>query len=72
MEKTCPKCGSKHVLKIVPAASLVIPEIKKEVKEGTAKVSCGCTGTLYGVEYECGSCRFKWDAIMEKGMTGER
>lgn len=71
MKKICPKCGSENVLKIVPAVSLVIPEIKKEVKAGTAKVSCGCTGTLYGVEYQCKSCHFKWDDIMERGMTGE-
>ena len=42
MAKKCFRCGSEKLVKVVPAKALVIPEIKQEVEDGTAVVSCGC------------------------------
>lgn len=70
MARKCPRCGSENTVKVVPAASIAIPEIKKEVEEGTAITTCCCGGGNSGVQYKCKDCKFKWDDMIEKGMKG--
>lgn len=72
MSKKCIKCGSENVIKIVPAASMVIPEVKQEVKEGRAKVSCCCAGGFSGTSYKCKDCGFKWDSQIEEHMEKQQ
>lgn len=69
MGKYCPRCKSEHIIKIVPAKSIVIPEVRKEIENGTARASCGCVGHFWGEEYECRDCGFHWDPLIEKGMA---
>ncbi|MGI6722119.1 MAG: hypothetical protein ACOX4I_06165 [Anaerovoracaceae bacterium] len=66
--RTCPKCGSENYVKVVGAKSLIIPEIKDEVKQGITEIACGCHGTFSGVEYRCRDCGFRWDDLIERGM----
>ena len=58
----------KKLVKVVPAKALVIPEIKQEVEDGTAVVSCGCAGFLSSHMTRCRNCGFEWDDIMEQQM----
>ena len=68
MAKKCFRCGSEKLVKVVPAKALVIPEIKQEVEDGTAVVSCGCAGFLSSHMTRCRNCVFEWDDIMEQQM----
>ena len=68
MAGKCFRCGSDNLVKVVPAKSLVIPEIKQEVETGIAEVSCGCTGFFSSHITRCRNCGFKWDDIMERQM----
>ena len=63
MAKKCFRCGSEKLVKVG-----VIPEIKQEVEDGTAVVSCGCAGFLSSHMTRCRNCGFEWDDIMEQQM----
>lgn len=68
IEKTCFRCGSKRVAKVVPASALCVPEIRKDVEEGRAVTNCCCGGTAGSGIYRCLDCNFEWDRYMELSM----
>ena len=68
MEKKCYQCGSKNIAKVVPASIASIPEIKKDIMEGRAVVSCCSAGRASGGLYRCKDCNFEWDHYYEIGV----
>lgn len=68
MAKTCYRCGSENLIKVVSAKSLVVPEIKAQVEAGLAEVSCGCAGFQTGSRTRCKDCGFTWDYLIEQQM----
>ncbi|MEA4922699.1 MAG: hypothetical protein VB031_04945 [Eubacteriaceae bacterium] len=68
MGRKCLRCGSENTVKVYPAGSIIIPEIKKEIEAGTAITACCSAGCNHRVEYKCRDCGFKWDDLIEKGM----
>lgn len=69
--KKCLRCGSEHVVKVVPASALCVQEIRKDVEEGRAVASCCCGGTAGSGIYRCLDCNFEWDRYMETGILQE-
>lgn len=65
MEKKCYQCGSSNVAKVVPASAAGIPEIKNDIMEGRAVVSCCSAGKAGGSVYRCKDCNFEWDYYYE-------
>ena len=61
MANKCFRCGSEKLVKVVPAKALVIPEIKQEVEDGTAVVSCGCAGFLWQYEPAVHTVCWSWN-----------
>lgn len=68
MTKKCYRCGSEKLIKVIPAKTLVIPELKKEVEEGLAEVDCGCAGFQTAERTRCRDCGFTWDYLTERQM----
>ena len=68
MVKKCYRCGSENLIKVIPAKALVIPELKKEVMDGLAEVSCGCAGFETGSRTKCKDCGFVWDYLIEQQL----
>lgn len=69
MEKKCFKCGSTDIVKVVPASAASIPEIKKDIEEGRAVMSCCCAGTGRSSVFRCKACGFEWDYYYELGVS---
>jgi hypothetical protein len=69
--KTCLRCGSDHVVKVVPASALCVPEIRKDVEEGRAVANCCCSGSAGSGIYRCLDCNFEWDRYLEMGILEE-
>ena len=70
-EKKCLRCGSEHVVKVVPTSALCVPEIKREVEAGRAVANCCCGGTAGSGIYRCLDCNFEWDRYMEMSILAE-
>lgn len=69
MDKTCPKCGSKDIVRVVTSAMLLaVPELRKEVKAGRAVACTACCGTGSSRTFRCKSCKLQWDENMEEDI----